>query len=1109
MRPRSPILTVLLCLIIVSSVVGIPFVDNAVNADGSLEVGDPTGSAPILTTATHLMTRGEMEELKAHIGVYDGNRTTEAVESTGLRAPTGEEWEAMVGTKVMVDSVESTLSAYPESVDLSLSEYFPAVGDQGQFGSCAAWAETYYSLGYLVAEANGWSDASLGNPEHLLSPLWTYNLHNKGNDLGSYLGENTNVSASVGAATLGTMPYGTNVTAWGSEEAWREAPSYKAGSFYTIGYNEATELSTIKALLASGTPVVFSICASNFTANYVDGLGNRNNILSSSEYHIEAPNHLQTIVGYDDNMGENGEEGVFKLANSWGTEFGEDGYYYITYDTFMTIADPVVGQGEIGYVVLDEEETTALGVWHFDAAPGRDASINVSAVSVSTGDTLATVEPYIRPYAPGNPIHEMPSFMCLDISNLSAYLGDPTAKIVLTIGSSVIHYPSGGSPEVSSFRVEEYFNGYDPGHASTISDQASGLPAATPCSVALAQRAPIEVSATDALDWQYGALSSAGTAQWVGVDLGNGSDSSFQSGDVGDLSRSMFIAFVYGPGTISFDWSVSSEDTYDHLRFYVDGVLIAEISGEVDWARAEYSLPAGLHKVTWSYEKDEYVSAGDDCGWVDNVDWSGLAVVRYEGFEGDMSGWTVSDSDAVSGADTWGISDQRSNSGRTSAWCAASGNGSNGYPNQINGYYDTYMGALMVMPLPDLTDLGGVQLSFYYWAETGGSSLTDHLSIEAFTVSDGWTEVWSQQSVSTSGWVSAQVGLSNDVTMLRFCFNSDGSAGGYEGVYLDDILVTYADVELPTSSVNALSEYATSSSLSLDCTVADGAIIWDGHLQIYYRIGGSGDYVLYTTASNPSGMWSGTTVDFKFEEVGGSEGLYQFYSIAVDGAGNVEATPLVYDARTTFDSIAPTTNVSPTGDGVPIDAKIVVEFSEPMNLSSITIIVSNSVEGDVVFVGNVATYTPNALKYNTEYTVTVVGKDLAGNAVERSWTFSTIEVGKLEGIVVDEDGNVLANATVTLNNNATTMTDANGRFVFENVTSGSYTLTIEKDGYVHASVDVTVEVDETVNLGQVVMTLTSNDEVSVSDSTLLLVGVVTIMAIIALAGVFLFMKRRK
>ncbi len=87
----------------------------------------------------------------------------------------------------------------------------------------------------------------------------------------------------------------------------------------------------------------------------------------------------------------------------------------------------------------------------------------------------------------------------------------------------------------------------------------------------------------------------------------------------------------------------------------------------------------------------------------------------------------------------------------------------------------------------------------------------------------------------------------------------------------------------------------------------------------------------------------------------------------------------------------------------------------------------------MVFVGNVATYTPNALEYNTEYTVTVQGEDLAGNAVSYQWSFSTVvTLGNIEGRIVDGDGTAIANATVTLSNGMTTTTDASGHFVFDN-----------------------------------------------------------------------------
>lgn len=52
----------------------------------------------------------------------------------------------------------------------------------------------------------------------------------------------------------------------------------------------------------------------------------------------------------------------------------------------------------------------------------------------------------------------------------------------------------------------------------------------------------------------------------------------------------------------------------------------------------------------------------------------------------------------------------------------------------------------------------------------------------------------------------------------------------------------------------------------------------------------------------------------------------------------------------------------------------------------------------------------------------------------------------IEGVLVDQHGEVMANVTVTLNDSMTTTTGSNGSFMFENVTVGSYDLTVEMEG---------------------------------------------------------------
>jgi hypothetical protein len=55
------------------------------------------------------------------------------------------------------------------------------------------------------------------------------------------------------------------------------------------------------------------------------------------------------------------------------------------------------------------------------------------------------------------------------------------------------------------------------------------------------------------------------------------------------------------------------------LSFYIDGVKQAAISGAVDWQLETFPILAGPQKLTWTYEKDQSVSAGQDAGWLDGV----------------------------------------------------------------------------------------------------------------------------------------------------------------------------------------------------------------------------------------------------------------------------------------------------------------------------------------------------------------------------------------------------------------------------------------------------------------------------------------------------------
>jgi hypothetical protein len=100
------------------------------------------------------------------------------------------------------------------------------------------------------------------------------------------------------------------------------------------------------------------------------------------------------------------------------------------------------------------------------------------------------------------------------------------------------------------------------------------------------------------------------------------------SGPVGNLQSSFLDADVSftRPGVVRFRWKVSSEPTFDFLRFCLDNDactpttgFVRRISGEVDWTEVIIPVSAGAHSFRWVYQKDDFVANGSDKGWVDSV----------------------------------------------------------------------------------------------------------------------------------------------------------------------------------------------------------------------------------------------------------------------------------------------------------------------------------------------------------------------------------------------------------------------------------------------------------------------------------------------------------
>ena len=93
-----------------------------------------------------------------------------------------------------------------------------------------------------------------------------------------------------------------------------------------------------------------------------------------------------------------------------------------------------------------------------------------------------------------------------------------------------------------------------------------------------------------------------------------------RSGAIGNnQSSSLRLSSNFRAGIASFDFKVSSEQTWDKLEFLLNDSVLQTWSGEAGWLTYEFFVPAGANTLEWRYTKDVNDSAGLDAAFVDNL----------------------------------------------------------------------------------------------------------------------------------------------------------------------------------------------------------------------------------------------------------------------------------------------------------------------------------------------------------------------------------------------------------------------------------------------------------------------------------------------------------
>jgi PKD repeat protein/C1A family cysteine protease len=266
--------------------------------------------------------------------------------------PEGTEIEGVVGVPqegtTAIDPSSAAPMALPSSVDNSALKFFPPIRSQGSFPSCGVFSGTYYAMTYMHAMARN-LDAKTGGDAFRFSPKWTYNMVNGGELVGTWYYWAYDIGIKHGAATWSELPYDSDYRAWSTDpQVWRNAMDRR---FDQYGYVANTHLDAgieqVKQLLVNGYVLNFPTYVNSWQWKAIgnDPATSEDDALAGKQicYWVNgtAGYHGMTVVGFNDTIWvdingngvvDTGEKGAFRIANSWGTGWGEAGFAWMAFD---------------------------------------------------------------------------------------------------------------------------------------------------------------------------------------------------------------------------------------------------------------------------------------------------------------------------------------------------------------------------------------------------------------------------------------------------------------------------------------------------------------------------------------------------------------------------------------------------------------------------------------------------------------------------------------------------------------------------------------------------------------------------------------------------------
>lgn len=223
----------------------------------------------------------------------------------------------------------------------TLKQYCPDVRSQGQHGTCTSWATVYAARTIAEAVNKGWTDKERITSE-AFSPLFVYalikdnvNPNDKDCQTGTYISDALELMKEKGVPKISSLD--VLCADYIKETLMHDACHYKIEDYCTLfGYTEEDpneKIRKVRKALSEDRPVIIGMILPQSFGQKREGtwMSDPSDIDPSKH----RGGHAMCVIGYDDNM--NG--GSFQIMNSWGKDYHDQGFVWVTYKDFGTFVN--------------------------------------------------------------------------------------------------------------------------------------------------------------------------------------------------------------------------------------------------------------------------------------------------------------------------------------------------------------------------------------------------------------------------------------------------------------------------------------------------------------------------------------------------------------------------------------------------------------------------------------------------------------------------------------------------------------------------------------------------------------------------------------------------